>query len=1120
MSRNLILDTFRMIKNTKTKFITLIAIVALGLSFFIGITASSTVMSYSVDSFNDEYNLMDFEIFSPYGFNDDDIEDLKQISEDVVVEGRKFIDAYETNGANNQPIRVFGYTNNKTINEFQLVDGRMPESENECLFGYVNQLPNGYRLGDYVNLSSDSNLEETLKNSHYKIVGIVKSPEFINMQLGYSTLNNQILDYYVYVNESNFKNDYYSSLVLKYNDIEKYNSFEKEYVNETKNIKKDLEEFASEHSYKQYQRIKEEVNNKYNDGLKEFEDSKNEAELKLEDAKNELISAQNKIDNALKEINDGNKSISDGYALIDKAYNENITELNNAQGKLDVEKNNFNSKKDDYYNNIKPGLNTQLSTLTSNIDTLLIAKNNIDVLNENISTLEEEKTRLIIRKEELLALSDLTVDEENEIKDIEIRLVAIDDETKILNASVDNIIEQIPQINNYTELEGAINLINSSINEINNVIKDSETKFANAEQSLNDAQKEIEKGYITLDLEVEKNRNELEEKAQEIIDAKDELKNAQKEISDGWIEYNENKLKADNELSEADQELQDAKNDIDDIEYKNWTIIGRDMQFSSQSFYDTVNQMENISMVFPVFFLFVSALVCSTTMTRMITEQRGQIGTFRSLGYSKLACISKYLIYASIASITGSIIGVISGIMIFPAIIYDAWNMMYFLPQIKLNVSVISILIAVLSFYLVMFSVTWISASSELKVVTSQLLRPKAPSMGKRILIEKISLVWNRFSFISKVTARNIFRYKKRFFMTVIGISGCMALLIAGFGIRNSIGGTITKEYSKLNHFDGYLVFNDNLTASEIETSENAILNNPAIDEVFKTSIYNVNVKNMEQMDSPATLTVFDNNEDMHTVRNVINRKTKQILELPKDGVLINEKLGTIFGLKIGDTISINTEDDRKANVVIKGMFESYVHHNVFISSDYYQSVFNETNEINSIFVKTNEQIENQQLRSTYNIKNLSLFTTWIDFFSDMVDGLNVVIYVLIICAALLAFIVLGNLTSVNIEERKREIATLKVLGFNRKEINSYIFKENMILVLFGVLFGGILGRILHIYIILLVEEDNMMFVRDLNFGVYLTAALITFAFAILFNIIVGYILKNIKMVESLKSVE
>lgn len=575
--------------------------------------------------------------------------------------------------------------------------------------------------------------------------------------------------------------------------------------------------------------------------------------------------------------------------------------------------------------------------------------------------------------------------------------------------------------------------------------------------------------------------------------------------------------------AEYDKKMNETLADSDSWE---WYVLTRESSYSFRDYESSANRMKAIATVFPLFFIIVAGLVCLTTMTRMVEEERGLIGTYKALGYGKATIALKYVIYAFLASLTGAVIGCAAGLRLFPYIIYESWNIIYQMPAIKYASHTILSVVAVASLILVTLIATLYSCYNELSEVPSALMRPKAPKNGKKILLEH-TFIWKHLSFTKKVTMRNIFLYKKRFFMTVIGIAGCGALITAGFGIKDSVQSIIDNQYGQIIHYDNILVFNKNADSD----ARNNLSDKISSDEYYKSSLmdyaYTAEVKIPGSADDYSTeITVVNDTSAYMDYVTFMTRRSKKTIELDDSGVIISEKLAKDLNVKEGDNVLIHDEDNKQATVKVSGVMEMYINNYIFMTSEYYSQVFGYTpdnNRILGILTSDGDDIQSvigDRYLTDNNVKSLTFVKANITRFENMIQSLDLVTWVLIISAGMLAFVVLYNLTNVNISERIREIATIKVLGFYDREVGEYVYRENIILTLIGGVFGLLLGMALHAYIMTTIELDGVMFGTKINISSFLISYGITILFSLLINIFMYPSLKKIPMVESLKSVE
>ncbi|MEG2330335.1 FtsX-like permease family protein, partial [Anaerorhabdus sp.] len=1098
MSKELIVDTLRTIRKTAAKFLTLFSIVAIGVAFFVGVCASAPIMSYSVDKYNDEYDLMDFQLYATFGFDEDDIRAIQNVEGVQTVAGNKFVDVIGHVDNRDTVVRIESYKPNQEVNNFVLVDGRMPENANECLAESGGRLFQGLEIGTTIEISRPENdLSDFTDVTKLKIVGLVRTPEYLNEEKGNSTLSNRAIQTYFFVPESTFNNDFYTSVLITVKGAKDYNSFSNKYFDYVAPIEANLETLSKTQQQVRRDKIVAEATEKYNDGLKEYEDGKKEFE-------DEIAKAEKEIADARKKIKDGEQEIIDNEIKLETETTNAKAELDKAQADLEAGLVQWRTEKNNFDTVTKPGLISQRTDLENKLSPLLTAKTGLDQVNAALSSLNHNKTVLNAFLASLNPSDPAYTETANQILLVEQGIAQAEANKNII------LTELAKYSLDESTLGPTIDQLQSGISQITAGITEGESKLAAAKTQLDSGFTQVYNGQVELE-------TTKADALTKIADAKVELANGKKELAENLVTFEDEKEKGQKELDDANRDLVKAKEDIDAIGEAEWTILNREKNYSSKTYSDTITQMEAIASIFPVFFFLVAALVCLTTMTRMVDEQRGQIGVLRALGYNKLACASKYLIYAIVATLLGGIVGTVIGLLIFPSVVYSAWGMMYVLPPIKMIIPWDLILLSNTLFIVVMALTTWLACRQAMNEVPSQLLRPKAPAMGKKILLERIPFIWKRFSFTSKVTARNIIRYKKRFFMTVLGIAGCTALLVAGFGIKGSISTIVDRQFKGIYLYDGSVTLSDDLTQSQIAKIDNQIKEMSNIEASLALTEYTSKVI-ANGVEQTAIVSIYQDNAEMSEMNNIQHRKNKNEVILDDSGVIINEKLAELLNIGVGDTIQIESENGIMKNFTVTDLCEWYVNHAVFMTKAAYENAFTIKPVINSIQIKMIEDTPElqQNISKIDGVDSLNFYGGIIDNFNQMINGLDIVVVVLIVSAGLLAFVVLSNLTNVNISERQREIATLKVLGFNRKEVNAYIYKENFILTFIGSLVGLLLGVILHRFIILMVEMDYVMFGRDVGVMGLLYSVALTMFFALLVNMAMTFKLRKIQMVESL----
>ena len=665
-------------------------------------------------------------------------------------------------------------------------------------------------------------------------------------------------------------------------------------------------------------------------------------------------------------------------------------------------------------------------------------------------------------------------------------------------------------------------------------LEDARQEILDGEAELSDARAELDDGWQqyydgVADLEEAKATvpGELADAQKELDDAKQELSDGYQELLDGEQEYADGKAEADKKLSDARQELNDARREVSEIEDCKWYILGRNTNVGYVSYQQDAERMGNLASVFPLIFFLVAALVCLTTMTRMVEDQRVEIGGLKALGYSRSAIALKYVGYGFLSSFFGGLLGLALGVTIIPTIIFNAWKVLYTVGDMELFLLPEVALLSVGAAVLCVTGTALATCFAALTAVPAQLMRPKSPKPGRRVLLERIRPVWKRMSFTWKVTMRNLFRYKKRFWMTVIGIGGCTALIITGFGVRNSLYDVFDKQYDEITPYSAQVSLMDNVTDDEL-TEISAVLDGCSlVSEWMPVSNQPITAESgSRSLDSNVYLFTVSDQERFSDFIHLRHRLDSDPVTLPEEGAVITEKLASLLDVKVGDTITLVDGDNRRAQVTITDLTENYVFHYVYITEECYESLFGQTSEINSLMVTYTEDTEEnsdtvaEQLIPLSGVSSVSRIESTKNTFIEGMKGVDYAVVVITVSAAALAFVVLFNLTNINITERLRELATLKVLGFYTGELNAYIYRENIFLTIFGILLGLVLGKFLHQWLIITVEIDMVMFGRDAGVMSYVYAAALTALFSFLVNVFSRTKLKKIDMVESLKTVD
>ena len=1072
-------DIFREIKISLGRFLSILCIVAIGVAFFAGIKASAPDMKNSADTYFDKYNVQDIQVYSTIGLTKKDVAAIKKIKGVKSVQPSFSMDTLSQIDSTQMVIKVISYGIDQKMNKIRVVEGRMPERENECLVeasSATNKLYGTFHIGDTIKLQSgtDEALSKSLKHTKYKIVGTCYNPNYLSYEKGSSNIGSGTVNSFIYIQNTNVLKDYYTEVDVCVKGAKDLDCYSDEYFDVVDPVLKKIKKISNK-----------QIDARIQSYQSELDEKKQEATDKFKDAENQFNDAQNKIDSGLSEIQSNELKLQNSKDQINQGWNE-------------------------YYANLQ---------LLDNIPTLQNAIAQIEESEKKLPELLSQKEQVENGLQQINAEGDLNTKRtliQNAIDFIDIALKKLENYPDSSDAETIRI-----KLNEKKELlQGQLSLIDQAI-----------AKKAELEAIL----PQIQSGIEQIQAGVAK-KAELQSQLNQLLNAKNQLNNAYVSLINGQAQYEDGVSKiedAKNELNkrieqltlskaefniqkhDALRELSDAQLEIDKMEGK-WIVLDRNSHYSYRDYGACADRMDGIAKVFPVFFFLVAALVCMTTMTRMVDEQRNEMGTLKALGYSKLQIASKYIIYALIASILGSILGCSLGMYLFPTVIFNAWNTLYNIDQIKFLFQPGLILLASGSVTGITLLATLYSIYSELIEMPSQLMRPKAAKAGKKILLERITFIWKRLSFLQKVTARNIFRYKKRFFMTIIGIAGCSALLVAGFGINDSISDIVNQQYNVIYHYDATVSAKTSEITSQIKSLK-------GVKDVYEEDHLAVTTK-IENKDISTTVHIISNDKKFKDFCTLFNGNNE--FDLDDSSVLISQKMATKLNKKAGDTIKIKDANNKVIKAKIKGVFTNYVGHHIYASESLYKS-WNTNAKTTHIYLikskKTTKKFERNLGNKIMNIDGVQSVTFYSSLqknFKDMIKSISYIVVVLVISAACLAFVVLYNLSNVNISERKREIATIKVLGFTRKEVDAYINRETILLTILGSLIGLGIGIGLHHLIMNLAEMDDIMFGRTINSISYVISFVMTIGFNAIINLCMHKKLNNIQMVESLKAVE
>lgn len=1139
MKKTLLKDTFREIKKSFGRFFAIFAIVAIGVAFFAGVKSGAPIMKYSADKYYDDYNLMDFRVLSTMGLTEDDVDEIRKIEGVKGVFPTYSIDVLTKVGQNEVVLKVHALPidnlskdNEDYINRPKVIEGRLPQKSGECVIEKGNLVSYNFKIGDKITLESgnDKDISESLNKNEYTIVGTVETPYYLSYEKGSSGIGSGSVNSFIMIPQEDFNIEVYTEVFLTVKNAKELNSYSDEYFDVTDKVKKKLEDLGEERAELRIDDLKTQAQEELDKGKKEYEDNKALYEEKIRDGENkitqgkeELKQGEQELQNKEKEYNSfiesTEKAISNGEEELkqgQKEYDEGVVKYNESKAQLENIESQYNSFKVEY-NKVKDEFTTNKAD----------AEEKIQNLEEQLVEPKEKVENLKAKINELyLKLEDETLSEvEKNI--IKTQIKTYEGTLSIAEGTLNYIQGKIDEEKTKLQVsQKAFDIAEAQFINIENQFESGKAQLNSAEQELNNAKAQIEAGTAELQRQKANFESGKVTAQNEFKAAREKLATGQKEIEKAEEELNSSKKYGEEELNKALEKINKGQEKINSLEPPTWYVLDRNSHYSYVDYGSAADRINSIAKVFPVFFLIVAALVCLTTMTRMVDEQRGNIGTLKALGYEKTAIASKYILYALVASVLGSIVGVVFGMTLFPVVIYNAWAIMYTMPSVTLKYDIGLALTSAL----ITTSITTLAALGacykELVATPSALMRPLPPKNGKRIFLERIGFIWSRLSFTKKVTARNLFRYKKRFFMTVIGISGCTALLLVGYGIKDSIKAIPRIQFQEIVKASGSISFTSDSSIEERKNTIKEIKDMDKVQGVMEVGSYNGKVKVQGKDDVSVTMLVPSDTEEFKDYMNLRERVSKKEIELNNDGAVISEKFAKDLNLNVGDTFKLDNGEGYYEDIEVSGIMEMYAGHYVVLSPEYYKDVYKVSANYNSIDIlinNTNEEVENKlgsEIMELDNIKSVSFYSSILENFDNTIASLNYVTIVLIVSAAALAFVVLYNLTNINISERLREIATIKVLGFYDNEVAAYVYRENMLLTFIGSLLGLGLGILLHRFIMTTIELENVMFGRNINGLSFLYSVGLTVLFGALVNLVMYFKLKKIPMVESLKSVE
>ena len=1213
-------DFWREIQHTRSRFFSIMILVALSVAFLSGLKATAPDMKRTGDDYLDSLHLADIQVLSTLGLTDDDITSLRAQDKVEDAEGEYVIDAFASSDSLDAVVKVLSLTG-RGINEVLLRGGRMPERADECVVEENMLSLMSISIGDTITLTPGDDLSDALAQDTYTVVGTVRSPVYLAVERGTSTLGSGTVKAYLYLPREAFTLDYYTAAYVRVSGAAEMTAFYDEYDDYIDDVIDSLEDFSDARAILRHDELVDEATEKLDDAQKELDDAKAEADKELGDARKELADARKELDDGWKEYDDGKQELADSRTKLDDAKAElEDGEQEYADGvkKYDQAVRDYEKGQKDYADGVKDyekgaqQLADGESELEAGKEKLDEGQKQLDTLGNTVAgalqndpnyagvtggTIIDELGR---GDENTAAATDAALDKmraqlEGGIAQAQQGLAKIDagiEECDEVLAQIDAALEQLSTlpdseevaakraelvqqrakpaaqrsalVQQRGEVSAQLSELQSQLAALSTV---SSGSIAANKQQLDQGRADYESGKQQLsagyrDLrdgkkELDKAKKELDEAPQKLADAKQELADARKELDDGWKEYydgeekyadgekeladayreltdgekdyreglreyEDGKAEADEKIADAEEKIADARRKVADIESCEWYLFSRSYNPGYTGYGQDAERMANLASVFPVIFFLVAALVCLTTMTRMVEEQRVQIGSLKAMGYSGLAISRKYLLYGLLPSLTGGVFGLVIGYILFPKMIFTAYQIMYQMPNIELRayggISAYSLLAAVACTTL---ATLW-ACLATLRETPASLMRPRTPKAGKRVFLEYIKPLWRKMSFTHKVTARNLFRYQKRFWMTVIGIGGCTALIIAGFGMRSSLLFTMSRQYDDLFHYSAQVTLSSNVLPEERQAVEDFLAGDSRVVNDVPCTASSATVIT-SSYSTTAYVEVMEADE-IGKVIDLLDCKTGEPITMEDTGVYIDQKLSELLKVSVGDTFFL--DGDARGDVTVAGIYEHYTGHFIYMTPSYYEQALHADSEPNAYLMNfTSDDTDTcnaifEKLLSMNGVVTTSRMRDTQDTYMHSMERVDFVVVIIILAAAALAMVVLFNLSNINITERQRELATIKLLGFYDKEVSAYVYRENIVLTVFGILMGCFMGHWLHIYLVRSTEIDLMMFGRQTAPSAYVYAAILTMLFSVLVNVLAHFKMKKIDMVESLKSAE
>ena len=1096
----LVTDTLREVHHTFPRFLSLLVLSALAVCFLAGLRATAPDMKLSADAYFDQQNLMDLHIASTLGLTQEDVDAIAEEEGVASVQGAYTIDALVPMDNQEMVVKVLSYSGEGDVNQPALVEGRLPEGEDECLVEPLFLELSGLSIGDTISRDTgERDYADALSVEEVTIVGTANSPLYIALDRGSSTLGTGSVDAFLILPVESFTMDYYTDAYLLAEGASELETYSDEYEELVDQLAQQLEPLSKERSVLRY----DEASQAISDAEDELAQAEEEANQQLTDAEAEITSSRQELDDAKKQLEDAKKQLDSGEAQ----YAAGMEQLESGWQALDAASLELEDGKEQY----EQGQTAYQAALAL----YQIQAAAVERQLETQAELEAStQARTQATQAALQAATEAALEDPLSYMEVYNRVYEETYQSVYDTAYAQAYAQAQENSSQWQELQTSKAQLDQT-----------KAQLDAAKAQLNQGEIEYRAGVRQLESsqrQLEASREELDQGWEDYETGLQQWEDGEKAYQEGYESYTQSRQEAEDQLKDGRKEVEQAKRDLTLLEDGEWYILDRNTNTGYVSYSMDADRIANLAAVFPLIFFLVAALVSLTTMTRMVEEQRTTIGGLKAMGFSRGSIAIKYVGYGFLSSVIGAVLGLAVGLTLLPWIICTAWSAMYTIGDIHYSFEAATSLMAAGAAVGTVTLAALLACFSTLAATPAQLMRPKAPPVGKRIFLERITPLWRKLSFHYKITLRNLFRYQKRFWMTVAGIGGCAALIVTAFGVRGSIMGVMEEQFDVLYHYSAQVGLVDEITPLELEEVEDTLSESGLVDDSLACRVETVTAQS-ESYTLDCYLQTTPSQEELSRFVELRHRTDDVPVTLPDDGAVITEKMASLLGVEVGDTITLDGES--RVTITVADITEHYVQHYIYVSDAYYETLFGEAPTANTVLVdfpveESGAGELESQLVSLDGVSSLTLLSDTADTFSSSMESVDYAVILIIFCAAALAFVVLMNLTNINITERLRELATLKVLGFYNREVSAYIYRENAILTVFGVLAGMVLGKFLHQWLILTVEVDMVMFDRVLDLSSYLWAAVLTVVFSLAVNLTARRKLRDLDMVEALKSVE